>query len=57
METRLLTIILDIETEADPIAGRLRVQGDEERGFTGWIELARVLEEALAASRERSPAA
>lgn len=49
----MLTITLDIDTRADPIAGRLLGPEGDERPFTGWMELARVLEEALRGSRER----
>jgi hypothetical protein len=50
--TRVLT--LEIETDSDPIAGRLSEGGAPERRFVGWLALARALELALEPA-EREP--
>jgi hypothetical protein len=43
--TRVLT--LEIDSDSDPIAGRLSEGGGPGRQFVGWLELARALELAL----------
>ena len=52
--TRVLT--LEIESESDPIAGRVSEAGAPGREFVGWLGLARALELALEA-REVTPGA
>lgn len=47
-----MRIELDLEPDADPIAGRLVGPGGTVRDFQGWTALARALEAALA---ERAP--
>lgn len=46
-----VTVTLEIEADSDPIAGRVRVEGERPREFTGWVELAAAIEGAVAASR------
>jgi hypothetical protein len=43
--TRVLT--LEIDTDSDPIAGRLSEGGAPDRPFVGWLGLARALELTL----------
>ena len=43
--TRVLT--LEIETDSDPIAGRLSEVGARGQDFVGWLGLARALELVL----------
>jgi hypothetical protein len=45
--TRVLT--LEIDTDSDPIAGRLSEGGAPGRQFVGWLGLARALELVLEA--------
>jgi hypothetical protein len=40
-------LTLEIETESDPIAGRLSEGGGPGEEFVGWLGLARALELAL----------
>ena len=41
-----LHLRIDLDGDADPIAGRLRAEGSDWRPFSGWIALAAALEEA-----------
>ena len=34
-----LQIVIDVDVEAVPISGNVRVQGDAPKRFTGWIGL------------------
>jgi hypothetical protein len=40
-------VTLEIDTDSDPIAGRLSEGGAPDRPFVGWLGLARALELAL----------
>jgi hypothetical protein len=51
-QRRVLT--LEIDTDTDPIAGRLSERGAPGREFVGWLGLARALELALE-PREPAP--
>lgn len=44
-----VNLTVEIETGADPIRGRVCVEGERPREFTGWVELTRLLAEAIAA--------
>jgi hypothetical protein len=44
-----LTITIELEPEADPVAGTVAVEGREERRFSGWMELS----SAIAAAHEK----
>lgn len=43
---------LELELDAEPIAGRVRLDGDASRRFDGWLELAVALEGALRGGRQ-----
>lgn len=43
---------LELEIDAEPIAGRLRLEGGAPRSFSGWLGLAAALEDALDAGRQ-----
>lgn len=47
-------IVLDIDPTIDPIGGRLSTNGSTQRPFSGWIALAREIEDALIAARRPS---
>jgi hypothetical protein len=42
-------LTVEIETGADPISGRVCVEGEPPREFTGWLELTRLLAEVISA--------
>jgi hypothetical protein len=44
---RHVELRLELELDAEPIAGCLRLGGDASRRFDGWLELAVALEGAL----------
>jgi len=46
-----VNLTLEIESDSDPIAGRVRVEGEPPLDFTGWVELTAAIERALAAAR------
>jgi hypothetical protein len=50
--TRVVT--LELDTDADPISGRMTEPGETSRPFVGWLGLAAALERVFAG---RSPAA
>jgi hypothetical protein len=52
---------LELDCDADPIAGRLLEEGGESRSFAGWLDLAAALEhfsnsEVRESNREPPPA-
>lgn len=44
---RYVEVGLELEIDAEPIAGRVRHGGAAPRPFGGWLELAAALEDAL----------
>jgi len=44
---RYIDVGLELEVDAEPIAGRIRHGGATPRAFGGWLELAAALEDAL----------
>jgi hypothetical protein len=49
---RHVELRLELELDAEPIAGRVRLDGDASRRFDGWLELAVALEGALSGGRQ-----
>jgi hypothetical protein len=49
---RYIDVGLELEIEAEPIAGRIRHTGAAPRPFGGWLELAAALEDALREGRQ-----
>jgi hypothetical protein len=49
-------LIVEVERDGDPVTGRVR-DGDAERPFSGWLQLAAALGDALRthAARGRNP--
>ena len=48
-DAALVTLVLELERGADPIAGRLTADDGAAWSFTGWLQLTEALEEAKAA--------
>jgi hypothetical protein len=44
VEDTLRRFTLELDCDADPIAGRLLDEGGESRPFAGWLDLAAALE-------------
>ncbi len=49
---RHVELRLELELDAEPIAGRVRLDGDASRRFDGWLDLAVALEGALRGGRQ-----
>ena len=47
---RYVNVRLELEVNADPVAGRVQHGGGEPRPFGGWLELAAALRDALDSS-------
>ena len=54
-EREVANLRLELNLDADPIAGCLRDEDDQSRSFSGWIELTRVIELGLADARRAHP--
>lgn len=49
---RYVEVGIELEVDAEPIAGRVRHRGAAPRPFGGWLELAAALEDALRRGRQ-----
>lgn len=49
---RIANLHLEVNLDADPIAGVMHGQIDGDRPFSGWMELTRAIEIALEQARE-----
>jgi hypothetical protein len=49
---RHIDVGLELEIDAEPIAGRIRHGGAASRPFGGWLELAAALEDALSEAHQ-----
>jgi hypothetical protein len=55
MGTRTAHLQLDLDLDAEPISGRVAVDGDEPVAFTGYTGLIAALESIRAGEREDAP--
>ena len=57
LEPRSTRIVLDVDSEAQPIHGFVRTESGEAEPFDGWLELTRALERLISeAARPPAPA-
>jgi hypothetical protein len=56
-ERRVAHVRLEVDADADPIAGVVRQDGEPVRPFAGWLELTRTIERSLETARrdDRDP--
>jgi hypothetical protein len=50
-------VVLDLDIGADPPTGTLRGENGTEREFSGWLELAKMLEQLRQTARGPEPGA
>jgi hypothetical protein len=51
----MVRLELELIVDADPIAGGVNGPGEENRSFSGWLELTRAIELALDAAGRSDP--
>jgi hypothetical protein len=54
MRRRHVRLVLDLDPELHPVGGRIRQRGRLPKPFTGWMQLASALTEAVAAAPDAS---
>jgi hypothetical protein len=54
MRRRHVRLVLDLDPELHPVGGRIRQRGRLPRRFSGWMQLASAVTEAVAATPDAS---